>query len=43
MQVNAEARMATLQIVQHLEGLDGQLRGLEAHGRHLEEKIRSGE
>ncbi|ELU02059.1 hypothetical protein CAPTEDRAFT_229206 [Capitella teleta] len=40
--VNAEARMATLQIVQTLEGLDDQLRGLEEYGRDLEEKIRGG-
>lgn len=33
--------MATLQIVQTLESLDEQLRGLEEHGRDLELKIRS--
>lgn len=40
--VNAEARLATTQILQQLEHLDMELREMEDAGRVLEEKIRSG-
>ena len=40
--VNAEARVATNQILVHLEHLDEELSALEQEGRQLEEKIRQG-